>query len=121
MKLKRKFISTTYFVKKCLKLDFFKQSPMCLFLILFQTAMVSCSRFIWITNTTGGFELRIFCIQSRYSEILSLKVFNALQSVKKTMMLGQLFKYSLTRFHLNSYKSYFKFILMLAGDINQNR
>ena len=32
----------------------------------FQTAMVSCSKFIWITVTTGGFELRISCIRSSY-------------------------------------------------------
>ena len=31
------------------------------------TAMVSCSRLIWVTNlTTGGFELRISCIGSSY-------------------------------------------------------
>ena len=34
----------------------------------FQIKMLSCSRSMWITNSsdTGGFKLQIFCIRSSY-------------------------------------------------------
>ena len=54
------------------------------------------------------------------SDNLSLKVFNALESVEKTMIQGQVSNYTLPRICLNRYKSYFKFALMLAVDINLN-
>ena len=52
--------SLTYEIKtNDLYQDFYKNKDM------FQTGMVSWSRFI-CPVTTGGFELRIYCIQSRY-------------------------------------------------------
>ena len=49
---------------------------------------------------------------------MSLKVFNALQSVEKTIIRRQLSYYSLSSINLNGHNSYFKFILVLVGDIN---
>ena len=54
------------------------------------------------------------------SDLPSLKVFNVLQSVEKAMKQRQLSNYTLLSIYLNRSKSYFKVILMLAGDINLN-
>lgn len=52
------------------------------------------------------------------SDFKLLKVFNALQSVEKTMIKPQLFNYTLSSIH--RYKSYFKLIFLLSRDINLN-
>ena len=54
------------------------------------------------------------------TDLLSIKVVNALRSVEKTMIQKQLPKYVLSNVHLSSYNSHFKFILMLTEDTNLN-
>lgn len=54
------------------------------------------------------------------SDFVSLKVYNALQSVEKTMVRRQLSNYTRSSIHLTCSRSYFKFIPILRGDINLN-
>lgn len=54
------------------------------------------------------------------TDFLSLKVFNTLQSVEKSMIRRQLSNYAVSSIRLNKHKSYFKVIVMLTGDISLN-
>ena len=70
-----------------------------------------------INNHKTGFDI---LRSADATDFLSLKVFNTLQSVEKSMIRRQLSNYAVSSIRLNKHKSYFKVIVMLTGDISLN-
>lgn len=104
-KIRKKIYKQTIFCpRKYLKIYFFKQSLICLFLIL----LINLNK--RINEHKKGFDV---LRSADTSDLPSLKVFNVLQSVEKAMKQRQLSNYTLLSIYLNRSKSYFKVILML--------
>ena len=54
-------------------------------------------------------------------EFLTYSTFCALEQIEKNILQKRLSQDALSKVHLNKYGSYFKFVLLLSGDINLNR
>ena len=53
-------------------------------------------------------------------EFLTYSTFCTLEQIEKKILQKQVSRDALSKIHLNNYGSYFKFILLLSGDINLN-
>ena len=97
--------------KKCCQLKVLKVLLMHLFVTL-------------LINKTTGSDNRHFFFNTlkneNKEEFLTYSTFCTLEQIEKNILRKRLSQDALSKVHLNKYGSYFKFILLLSGDINLN-
>ena len=97
--------------RKCCQLKVIKVLLMHLFVTL-------------LINKTAGIDNRHFFFNTlkneNKEEFLTYSTFCTLEQIEKNILRKRLSQDALSKVHLNKYKSYFKFILLLSGDINLN-
>ena len=108
---KKSFKSKNSVRRKCCQLKVFKVLLMHLFVTL-------------LINKTTGSDNRHFFFNTleneNKEEFLTCTIFCALDQIEKNILQKRLSQDALSKVHLNQYGSYFKFILLLPGDINLN-
>ena len=77
-----------------------------------------------LINKTNGSDNRYFFFKTlkneNKDEFLTYSTFCTLEQIEKSTLRKRLSQDALSKVHLNKYGSYFKFILLLSGDINLN-
>ena len=77
-----------------------------------------------LINKTTGSDNRHFFFNTleneNKEEFLTYSTFCTLEQIEKNILRKRLSQDALSKVHLNKYGSYFKFILLLSGDINLN-
>ena len=76
-----------------------------------------------INKTTGSDNRHFFFItlkNENKEEFLTYRTFYTFEQIEKNILRKWLSQDALSKVHLNKYGSYFKFILLLSGDINLN-
>ena len=97
--------------RKCFQLKVLKVLLMHLFVTLL------------INKTTGSNNRHFFfntLEKENKEEFLTYSTFCTLEQIEKNILRKRLSQDALSKVHLNKYGSYFKFILLLSGDINLN-
>ena len=90
--------------RKCCKLKLLKVLLMHLFVTL-------------LINKITGSEKRHFFFNTLKNEC-TYSTFCTLEQIKRNILRKRLSQDALSKVHLNKYESYFKFVLLLLGDIN---
>ena len=108
---KKSFKSKNSVGRKCCQLKVLKVLLMHLFVTL-------------LINKTTGSDNRHFFFNTlkneNKEEFLTYSTFCTLEQIEKNILRKRLSQDALSKVHLNKYGSYFKFILLLSGDINLN-
>ena len=97
--------------RKCCQLKVLKVLLMHLFVTL-------------LINKTTGSDNRHFFFNTleneNKKEFFTYSTFCTLEQIEKNILRKRLSQDALSKVHLNKYESYFKFVLLLLGDINLN-
>ena len=108
---KKSFKSKNSVGSKCCQLKVLKVLLMHLFVALL------------INKRTGSGNRNFFfntLEEENKEEFLTYSTFCTLEQIEKKILRKRLSQDALSKVHLNKYGSYFKFILLLSGDINLN-
>ena len=97
--------------KKCCQLKVLNVLLMHLFVTLLINKTTGSDKMHFIFNTLE---------KENKEEFLTYSTFCTLEQIEKNILRKRLSQDALSKVHLNKYGSYFKFILLLSGDINLN-
>ena len=75
-----------------------------------------------LISKTGSDNRHFFfnTLEEENKEFLTYSTFCTLEHIEKKILRKRLFQDALPKVHLNKHGSYFKFILLLSGDLNLN-
>ena len=119
-------MSTRFFVSGASKKSFKRKNPVgrkCCQLKVLKVLLMHLFVTLLINKTTGSDNRHFFfntLKNENKEEFLTYSTFCTLEQIEKNILRKRLSQDALSKVHLNKYRSYFKFILLLPGNINLN-